>query len=48
MLSVDHVVLLGLGDLTAGALLVVTLLCFTAVNSIPGCPLTKPFDHIQG
>lgn len=48
MLSVDYLVLPGLGDLTAGALLLVTLLCFAAVNSVPGCLLTKPLDHIKG
>lgn len=48
MLSVDYLVLPGLGDLTAGALLLVTLLCFAAVNSIPGCLLTQPLDHIKG
>lgn len=38
MLSVHYLVSPGLGDLTAGALLLVTL-CFAAVNSIPGCTL---------
>lgn len=35
MLSVDYFVSLGLGDLTAEALLLVTFLCFPAINSIP-------------
>lgn len=45
MLSVDYLVSLGQGDLTAGALFLVTPTCFSAVNSIPGCLLTEPLDH---
>lgn len=48
MLSVHCLVSLDLRDLTAGALLLVTFLCFTAVASIPGCTLTKPLGHIKG
>lgn len=38
----------GLEDLTAGALLLVTRLHFPAINCIPGCTLTKPSDCVKG
>lgn len=45
MLSVAYLVSLGQGDLTGEALLLVTPMCFSAVDSIPGCLLTEPLDY---
>lgn len=48
MASIDYIMFLVLGDLTAGALLLVTCLYFTAINGVPGCMLTKPLEPFKG
>lgn len=46
--SMGHIVSFGLGELAAGASLLVTCLHFPTINCVTGCVLTKLSDNVKG